>query len=259
MLPVSVATDVLSIQLYTLRSLGSLDTVLEAVRSAGYTRVETVGSHLDDVANTAARLKAHGLTASSSHVSLAALRERPEAVAQAAEQLGITHLFMPAVPPESRDMDAAGWRAVGHELADIAEHFTHHGLKLGYHNHHWELAKKDGDKTALELLFEAAEGSPLTWQVDVAWLVRGGVDPVAWMERYRARITSVHVKDIAAPGTNLDQDGWADVGHGTLDWKRLWQEARSRGAGLMVVEHDKPADPAASARNSYAFCAALSD
>ena len=33
-------------------------------------------------------------------------------------------------------------------------------------------------------------------------------------------ITSVHVKDIAR-GRELDEDGWADVGHGTVDWKGL--------------------------------------
>ena len=41
-------TDILSIQLYTLRSLGKLDRVLDVVKEAGYVHVETVGSHLDE-------------------------------------------------------------------------------------------------------------------------------------------------------------------------------------------------------------------
>ena len=45
------------------------------------------------------------------------------------------------------------------------------------HNHNWELQPKDGATTALELIFSEAEGSPLTWQADVAWLVRGGAAP----------------------------------------------------------------------------------
>ena len=60
------------------------------------------------------------------------------------------------------------------------------GIGFGYHNHDWELQRKDGARTALELIFEAAEDSPLTWQADVAWLVRGGVEPKAWLNRYRA-------------------------------------------------------------------------
>ena len=71
-------TDILSIQLYTLRSLNDLDTVLDTVAAAGFRNVEGVGSHLDDAANVKAKLDARGLRFSSSHVSLAALRERPD-------------------------------------------------------------------------------------------------------------------------------------------------------------------------------------
>jgi sugar phosphate isomerase/epimerase len=236
-------TDILSIQLYTLRSLGDLERVLDTVQQAGYGHVETIGSHLDNAENVRAKLDARGLKVSSSHVGLAAVRERP----------GFDQLFMPAVPSEDRENDAPYWRALGHELGEIALRMREHGISFGYHNHDWELAPKDGAKTALELIFEAAADSPLAWQVDVAWLVRGGADPKDWMHRYRDRILSAHVKDIAPKGQNEDQDGWADVGAGVLDWRDLWQAARAAGARWMVVEHDKPADPAETARASYAF------
>jgi sugar phosphate isomerase/epimerase len=246
-------TDILSIQLYTLRSLGDIDRGLDAVKRAGYRHVETVGSHLEDVENVRAKLEARGLKASSSHVSLAALRERTEAVIEACHALGLDQLFMPAVPLEQRHSGAAFWQELGRELGDIAERIRDRGIAFGYHNHHWELEPKEGATTALELMFEAAGNSPLAWQVDAAWLVRAGVDPKEWMNRYRNRIISAHVKDIAPQGQNLDQDGWADVGAGVLDWRDLWQAARAAGAKWMVVEHDKPADPAQTARASYDF------
>jgi sugar phosphate isomerase/epimerase len=245
--------DVLSIQLYTLRSLNDLDRILDTVAAAGYRHVETVGSHLDDAAATRAKLDARGLRASSSHVGLAALRERPDAVAEAAQTLGFEQLFMPAVPPEQRGMAADGWRALGRELGQLATRLEAHGVQLGYHNHDWELAPKAGDKTALDLIFEAAGGSPLTWQADVAWLVRGGAEPKAWLQRYRDRLVSAHVKDVAPAGQNEDQDGWADVGTGVLDWQELWRVCRDAGARWMVVEHDKPNDPVHTARASFDY------
>jgi sugar phosphate isomerase/epimerase len=251
--------DRLSIQLYTLRTLENLDRILDVVAEAGYRYVETVGSHLDDAAGVRAKLDAIGLKASSSHVSLATLREKPDAVADACRTLGLTQLFMPAVPPDQRDMDAEGWRDLGRELGRMAERFHQQGITLGYHNHHWELKPKDGAKTALELIFEAARGSPLAWQVDVAWLVRGGAEPKEWLNRYRNLVASAHVKDIAPEGRNEDQDGWADVGAGVLDWRDLWREARAAGAQWMVVEHDKPADPAQTARASFAFLQRVED
>jgi sugar phosphate isomerase/epimerase len=249
--------DVLSIQLYTMRSLGDLDRILDAVADAGYRHVETVGAHLDDAGATRAKLDARGLDVSSSHVSLAALRERPDAMVDACRTLECNQLFMPAVPPEQREMAADGWRVLGRELGQIAERLRRQGIELGYHNHHWEMTHKEGDRTALELLFEAAGTSPLTWQADVAWLVRGGADPKAWLERYRSRLTSAHVKDIAPTGQNADEDGWADVGAGVLDWRDLWQACRRAGARWMVVEHDKPKDPARTARVSFEFLRGL--
>ena len=246
-------TSRVAIQLYTLRSLGSLEAVLDAAAAAGYRHVELVGSHLEDAAATARGLQARGLAVSGSHVSLDALRENFDATAAACRTLGFTQLFMPAVPREQRDMDAAGWRALGGELGRLAERATAAGLKLGYHNHDWELRPKQGNTTALELLFDAAGSAPLSWEVDVAWLARGGADPRAWIGRYRDRVKAAHVKDIAPAGRNVEQDGWADVGAGRLDWPTLWAACRAAGAEWMVVEHDKPADPAATARASFHY------
>ena len=83
--------------------------------------------------------------------------------------------------------------------------------------------------------------------------MRGNADPKEWINRYRSKVTAAHVKDIAPAGQNEDQDGWADVGSGVLDWRSLWRTCREAGARWMVVEHDKPADPARTASNGFAF------
>ena len=113
--------DVISIQLYTLRARGDVDRELDTAQAAGFRHVETVGSHLDNATDVAAKLKRRGLTASSSHVSLAALRERPDAVIAACRTLSIGQLFMPSVPPAERDMPGAGWTALGRELGTMSE------------------------------------------------------------------------------------------------------------------------------------------
>lgn len=97
-----------------------------------------------------------------------------------------------------------------------------------------------GDRIALDLLFAAA-GDVLGWQADLAWLARGGVDVPAMLERYGNHLRSVHLKDTAPPGTK-DEEGWADLGHGTLPWAD-WM-AHLAGVQFIVLEHDAPADPA---------------
>ena len=39
-----------------------------------------------------------------------------------------------------------------------------------------------------------------------------------------------------------DEDGWADVGHGTMDWAALMGAARQTSAQYFVMEHDNPSD-----------------
>ena len=255
----SLTTPILpiSIQIYSLRSLGALDAMLDCVVAAGHRHVELIGSQLDDAGATLAALQARGLTASSSHVGMAALRERFGAVLAACRTLGFADLYMPAVPAEERDAPAAYWRALGRELGGMARTAAAEGIRLGYHNHHWELQPKDGELTALDLLWEAAGDSPLAWQMDAAWMVRGGADPEAWMRRHAHRITSVHAKDLAPAGEKLDEDGWADVGSGTLDWHRLARSAKAAGAKWLVAEHDKPSDPARFAHASFRFLSTL--
>ncbi len=251
-------TTPLSIQLYSLRTVPGLPEVLDTVKAAGYRHVELIGGHLDDATNVRRQLDARDLTVSSSHVGIAALRERFDTIMAACKTLGFTQLFMPSVPPDERQSPEPYWSKLGRELGQMALRAKERGVELGYHNHHWELNVQGDGRTALECLFIGAGDSPLTWQADVAWLVRGGADPVTLMQRHRARLVSVHAKDLAPAGSKLDEDGWDDVGHGVLDWRgRLAQAAVDNGARWFVAEHDKPSDPARFARNSFNFLNSL--
>jgi sugar phosphate isomerase/epimerase len=247
----------ISIQIYSMRNIGNLDRELDAVAAAGYRNVELIGAHLNDAAGTRAKLDARGLTASSSHVSIDALRTGFDGIADACQTLGFTQLFMPAVPLPERGSEGPYWSALGSELGEMARRFDSRGVQLGYHNHNWELQPKQGGHNALELLFDAAADSPLTWQADVAWLVRGGADPKKWLKRYRDRVVSVHAKDLAPSGEKIDEDGWADVGSGVLDWHDLARTCREVGATWLVAEHDKPSDPERFARASFKFLSSL--
>ncbi len=247
--------DILSIQLYSLRFLNDREKELDAVQAAGIKLVEAVQGHLDDAAGFKAKLDARGLQAPSCHVSMEALESRLDWIVEGARTVGFTHLYMPAVPNEQRVQDAAGWQRTGAALAVAADKLGKEGLSLGYHNHDWELKALDDGRIPLEVLFEAAPD--LGWQADVAWLARGGADPLNWLDRYKDRLTAIHVKDIAPAGQNLDEDGWCDVGSGTMNWSRLWGQCLQYPVALMVLEHDKPKDGARFAKASADFLRTL--
>lgn len=248
-----MTAPILSIQLYSLRHLGGLDTQLDAASVAGFTHVETIGSHLDDPKALKAALSGRGLDAPSGHIGMPALRSDLGRVADAASEAGIKQLFMPAFPPDERSGNADDWRRAGAELGEIASRLIDRGISLGYHNHHWELAAFSNGELPLDCLFEGAGGSPLVWQADIAWLARGGADPKTLLQKYARLLVSAHVKDQAPAGENEDEDGWCDVGAGILNWVDLWASATGYGARLMVVEHDNPKDPAGFAARSFVY------
>ena len=82
-------------------------------------------------------------------------------------------------------------------------------------------------------------------------------DPVAWINRLKDRLTAVHVKDIAPAGECADEDGWADVGHGTMDWGAINAALANTGAKYGVNEHDNPNDDKRFASRSIASATAF--
>jgi sugar phosphate isomerase/epimerase len=241
----------LAIQLYSLRNDGALARQLDIASDAGFGAVETIEAQMEHAAATRALLDERGLAAASGHVSLKALRARRPWLIEAARSLGLTALVVPALPPAERHRDVAGWQAVGAELGDLAAELGSAGIALAYHNHDWDLRPLSGGEIPLDLLLGAGAAGGLGWQADLAWVIRGAAEPAEWLERHRPRITSIHVKDIAPAGEAVDEDGWADVGHGVVDWAKLWRLSEATAARWMVAEHDKPNDGARFARRSF--------
>ena len=236
-----------SYQLYSARNEASLDDVLGKLKALGYAQVEGWGGQFADPAALAATVRRAGLLMPTAHMGMQQLEDTAGAIA-AAEAVGAGTIFCPAPPTEDYRVGRGDWHRLAADLARIAADFKAAGKDFGYHNHHWEFGAVDGT-TPMEMILGASPD--IVWEMDLAWLVKAGEDPLRWMDRFGDRIVAIHVKDIAPAGENADEDGWADVGQGTLDWKSLLGEARARTkARYFVMEHDKPNDAIRFARRS---------
>lgn len=232
-----------SYQLYSSRNFPPMSATFEMLAQAGYQAVEGYGAlYADDAAveATKAGLAATGLTMPTGHFGLAMLETEVEKVLGIAKALKMQRLYCPHLMPDDRPTDGAGWNAFGARLEKIAKVYRAEGYGFGWHNHDFEFRQTADGAIPQEEIF--AGGPHLEWEIDVAWVVRGGADPLAWIERYKDRITAAHVKDIAPAGENKDEDGWADVGHGTVDWPAIMAALRAIGVKHFVMEHDNPKD-----------------
>ena len=243
-----------AVQLYSLRHLSdSFDEIAAAAAQAGYEGVELIP--LPDYSGLEAKavLEEHGLQPVSAHVPYEALAEEFAATVEFQVAAGNDLLILPGPAQEVRAAESSeAWRAFGKTLNELGRRCREEGLRLGYHNHAFEMATYDGAR-AIDWLLDSADPENLFWEPDLAWISDGGVDPLEMIEKYAGRCPRIHAKDLARPGENEDQMGLADVGYGTLDWEALLPACRAAGAECYVVEHDLPKDPVASVRRSREF------
>jgi sugar phosphate isomerase/epimerase len=236
-------------QLYSARNFQPWDAILKLVADAGYAGVEGFGGVYDDPPSFRRKMDANGLTMPVGHFGVDMLEKDFAKAADTANTLGVTNIVCPFLMPDQRPKDASGWRAFGGRLAKAGEAAKKAGFEFGWHNHHFEFERLPDGSVPMTAILEAAP--EIGWEIDIAWVVRGNADPLEWVDRFGKRITAVHDMDIAPKGENADEDGWADVGHGTIDWKKIMKALREKTpAKVFIMEHDKPSDVGRFARRS---------
>ncbi|NRA99301.1 MAG: sugar phosphate isomerase/epimerase [Rhodobacteraceae bacterium] len=242
-----------SYQLYSSRNFGPLTETLRMISDLGYAQAEGFGGlYGDDAAvnELVSALDATGLSMPTGHFSFDLVSQTPDKAIEIAKRLGLQAVFVPAIAAEERDKDAAGWADFGRALADAGKPLQDAGLAFGWHNHAFEFVDLGGEDLPLDLIMQG--GDDLVLELDVAWVQVGGQDPIAWVTKYADRIISAHVKDIAPEGQNADEDGWADVGHGVMDWPAIIGALDESAAKYLIMEHDNPSDDRRFAERSLA-------
>jgi len=239
----------LSVQLYTVRRqlADDVDGTLAELARIGFGRVEAFDllawrDRLRDA------LPRHGLAVPTAHVDV--LATDVSGVVDAAHDLGVPTVIQPWTDP-------AGWQtvdgvaAVADALGEVAERLGGEDLRVGYHNHHFELASMIDGRHALEVFAERLPRN-VVLEVDTYWAFVGGADVPRLLERLGDRVVALHIKD----------------GDGSLDTRR--QVAAGRGAvpipavlaaapdALRVVELDDTAgDLIAAIRDSHLYLTGL--
>lgn len=181
-----------SVQLYTVREQLAADpaTTLQRLAGLGLRAVEPYGL-TELVDQVAPALEEAGLTAPTAHATV--LGADLNALLAAAGRTGTTTIIDPFIPDElwtTREQVAA----IAARLTDAAERAADHGVRIGYHNHWWELERRIDGAPALEV-FADHLSDRVVLEVDTYWSAVGGVDPVGLLERLGERVVALHIKD----------------------------------------------------------------
>lgn len=158
---------------------------------------------------------------------------------------GVTHSIMTDF--------VAGFDAIKADIAAAGRAAWQNGFVFAYHNHWREFELIDG-VPAMEKILAETDPVCVKMEADICWINRGGLNPPAFLRKYRSRINQLHVKDITVPD---DTATTTELGKGVVDVKGSVEAAREIGIEWLIYEQDNSADPFRSAAESLKTLRAL--
>ncbi|MDT0345877.1 sugar phosphate isomerase/epimerase family protein [Streptomyces litchfieldiae] len=220
----------LGVQLYTVRDALSADrdATLGRIAEIGFTAVEPYDPTADPEGfkRVADDL---GLTVMAIHAGQL-LGDEPERVLDAIATLGTDLAFVPAGIPHEEFTTRDGLARTADLLNGLAGKAAGHGIRLGYHNHWWEIEPVIDGRHAIEILADQLAPEVLL-ELDTYWAAVGGADVPALLERLGSRVVALHVKD----GPVKRDEPHVAVGQGAMPVPEIL--AAAPGA-LRIVELD---------------------
>ncbi|MVN78159.1 TIM barrel protein [Hymenobacter sp. HMF4947] len=256
----------IGLQLYTVRDAMQQDPAgtLAKVAQLGYNSVEGAtytGSQKFygmEPAAFAKVLQQNGLIMPSSHYVLGEAENNGQptqgtilhgwdrAVDDAA-QVGIKYMVC-AYLIESERGDLDHYKLLADRLNKAGERCKKAGIQLCYHNHDFEFAPQNG-KLPYDTLLTMTDKNLVKMELDLYWATKAGQDPVAMFQKHPGRFPLWHVKDM----DKTPERNFTEVGKGSIDFKRIFAQAKVAGLQYFFVEQDKtPGSPFDSIQKSIA-------
>lgn len=229
---------ILAAQLYTVREFtqtaADFAASMRKIRDIGYTAVQisAIGPipH-QEVWDIVSDL---GLTVCNTHIGMDRLLNDLENVVAQHELWQTRHVALGSMPGEYRDKGADGYKEFAAIANQIGENLHAHGLTFSYHNHSFEFVRF-GEKTGLDLIYDATDPRYVQAEIDTYWVQHGGGDPAAWIARCQDRMPVIHLKDMVIRN---GEQAMAEVGEGNLNWPAILAACQQANVEWYAIEQD---------------------
>lgn len=230
----------IGIELYSVRDelkKDPIDTVTR-IGKMGYEVVEFFGPYIDyplaQVKELRKVMDGVGLKCMSTHNSGKTLFENLDKAIEYNQIWGSTMLIQSSAG--GRMAKADDWKALAEKLTAVSVKLKAHKMRTGYHNHAAEFKAMDDGQLPIEVL-AANTGKDVILQLDVGTCVEMGQDPVAYINRHKGRIRSMHAKE-----WSKSKGYRVLLGEGEVNWKPLLDAAEKTGGLEVILVEQEGAD-----------------
>ncbi|OPH47924.1 hypothetical protein BC351_39220 [Paenibacillus ferrarius] len=200
---------------------------LEKVASAGYTNVELITTNfmtgvrysdtfpLQTIKN---KLDELGLKPIAAHERLDQDADNWNQLIQENAELGCKAIVLPSAWIKNREDTLK----TAEQLNAIGKKCKESSLQFYFHNHFHEF-KRWGDTTLYDILVENTDPAHVKFEVDLVWVIRAGLDPLAVLEKLGSRCDIVHQKDLNKEVMHLNVFDALQPGDEDLDMMQLYR------------------------------------
>lgn len=233
----------IGIQLYSLRDIinEKPKQVLQKLSNIGFNEIETYGYSEGkfwglQVSELKEELSENNLTSPSGHYDGNSIIrgdfDTLKEIISVANKLNQNYIIFPSIDEELRKSKS--------DYLNIAEKFNYAGelcqeagIQLAYHNHAFEFEKFDSE-TGYEILLNHTREDLVTFEMDIYWVVRAGLEPTSFFKRYPGRFKLWHIKDMDKDNPELN----TEIGNGSISYDEIFKYKKISGVEHYILEQE---------------------
>ena len=244
---------VLGAQLYTVRDFAKTADdyarTIERVAKIGYKCVQVSGVGPEVTPQVIKKvLDDTGVKVILTHTNATRIINETEAVIEEHELFGCDNIGVGGIF-SYKPFTQENLKRFADDYAPAIEKIKKAGKQFLYHNHKFEFEKLPDGRLLFEFIMNLSPDLKLTF--DTYWAQAGGVDPADRIIRWKDKIAVTHFKDMTIVD---DQQKFAAVGEGNMNFDRIVDACRTVGIKYHMVEQDsvpEGANPFDSLETSY--------
>lgn len=245
-------------QLYTVRdyckTLDGLLESLEKIADIGYKTVQISGTCDYTPEELSEMLRKTGLKCVLTHYKTDEIINSPEKTVQSHKVFDCKYIGIGALPGGAEGL--AEFDTFIERLLPSTKIISQSGAYVMYHNHAFDLERRQSGETYLEKMVQTFPSDQLGFTLDTYWLQAGGVSITEWISKLSGRVPCLHLKDMKICA---NEQKMARIGAGNINFSSVLSAAEGAKTEYLLVEQDDcyGADPFDELKKSYEYLKAM--